>query len=296
MSTPEYSASAKSRFDITNLTTDPFVVATWSVAMISWVIAFIGSIVANIEGSFPRFTWWGLVFQLLMLVFLPAVYCFDVVEWYRLFLTCGYSIAFIYTTNSATNLVWSGGSATGAASAGVILLSMVNLIWVFYYGSDNASPINQWIDSFSLRGPKRSSVSPFHSSRPISPDKYSSSENDEFKHSSWNNQRYMSSTALNGLENVSQGDTLETTPFNSPDHDGLGTNITAGGTNITIDEFPYTARALYNYQKSPDDENEISFEKDEILKVNDIHSRWWQAKRANGEIGICPSNYVELIE
>jgi SHO1 osmosensor len=227
-------------------------------------------------------------------------YCFDVVDQYRVFLTAALAIAVVYTTNSATNLVWADGSSMAAASAGVVLLSMINLIWIFYFGGDNSSPINQWVDSFSLKGP-RNSKNPFHSSsfqRSHSSAMPNNGDN-EFRHSNWSSQRYVSSTGLNGLENVSERDNTGTPIYDIPESN-IGTQISVGtaasGTNLVIDDFPYTAKALYSYEASSDDENEISFEKGEILKVNDIHSRWWQAKRSNGEIGICPSNYVELIE
>ncbi|KAH3666685.1 hypothetical protein WICMUC_005502 [Wickerhamomyces mucosus] len=294
-----------SSFAISNIISDPFAISMLSVALISWIIIFAGSIASSLDGSFPKFTWWGIVYELVLLIFLFLFYLLDIVESYKTFLTAGFSIAFIYTTNSATNLVYSDGSKKAAASAGAILLSMVNLIWVFYFGGDSSSPTNQWIDSFSLRGPRPSSRDSYISERKINENRISSFNNNpntfNTERPSVTNSKYVSSTRLNGLENFSERENISSpTQFNTHDE---GTNIsqqTANteylNSNLVIDDFPYTARALYSYESNPDDENEISFEKDEILKVNDIHSRWWQAKRSNGQIGICPSNYVELIE
>lgn len=303
--------TSRSTFQFSNISTDPFAISTLSIAILSLVIAFAGSIAAavkassNSNDSFPRFTWWGLVFQLLILIALFLFYTFDLIDQYKVFLTAAIGVAFVYTTNSATSLVYSDGSGKAAASAGVILLSMVNLIWIFYYGGDNSSPVNQWVDSFSLRGP-RSSNNPFahHNQLQGNYNSYVNSNNnvDDYRGSTVSNQKYVSSTRLNGLENLSERNTASnnnTPMFEAPiPEQEINTNMSNEqiDTNLMIDDFPYTARALYSYESSPEDENEISFEKGEILKVNDIHSRWWQAKRSNGEIGICPSNYVELIE
>lgn len=61
---------------------------------------------------------------------------------------------------------------------------------------------------------------------------------------------------------------------------------------------------------SPDDPNEISFTKGEILDIVDRQGKWWQAKKADGHVGsesllysyslclsdtVAPSNYLQII-
>ncbi|KAI7864496.1 hypothetical protein BDF14DRAFT_1833860 [Spinellus fusiger] len=55
------------------------------------------------------------------------------------------------------------------------------------------------------------------------------------------------------------------------------------------------SKALHNYTSSPEDPNELSFEKGESLEIIDRSGNWWRARKTDGIEGIVPSNYVRTL-
>ncbi|GAV47164.1 hypothetical protein ZYGR_0E01800 [Zygosaccharomyces rouxii] len=191
-------------FSLNNLFSDPFALSSISITLLSWCIAIAGCIAtASDTDNFPRFTWWGIAYQFLILFMVIIFYCYDMVDYYKNFIAGATAVSFVYNTNSATILVYGDGSRKAAASAGVILLSIVNLIWIFYYGSDNASPTSRWIDSFSLRGirPSATQDASMRARRRNRNNLRSQRFTGDNFYPEHQPQNYMSSMALTGFEN-----------------------------------------------------------------------------------------------
>ncbi|KAG8933891.1 Transmembrane osmosensor [Tulasnella sp. 417] len=85
-------------------------------------------------------------------------------------------------------------------------------------------------------------------------------------------------------------DSARNTRVDDPDSSGQG--LTSGVEPVG---YAYRARALYAYNASPDDPNEISFAKGETLEIVDNSGKWWQARKQDGTTGIAPSNYLQII-
>ncbi|KAI9883481.1 MAG: riboflavin kinase [Watsoniomyces obsoletus] len=321
------------RMSLGNLFGDPFALATISVAILAWIIAFVGGLFAHLRSNsnnpFPNYVWWTTVFMLFSIIGVIIVVLGGLHNYHMAIV--GYMAAGLVLTSSAVQaFVYSSDSAREAAAAGHILLSMICIVWIFYFGSTPDAATRSYVDSFALQ---KEHNHPRHS-RPMT-DGYGHNR-PETSVSSHQAPQLYTSAQLNGFETSSP---VSGYPGGPVGHDhrhssqarfgsgappmmtqsqplingnngagmmssGAPTGLTSGPSGVghqdagevsAPTEYPYRAKAIYSYDANPEDANEISFSKHEILEVSDVSGRWWQAKKETGETGIAPSNYLILL-
>jgi SHO1 osmosensor len=63
-----YGSTPRASFSVGRIIGDPFALATISIGILAWLIAFVSSIISALRGNFPNFAWWTLVFMFFCIV------------------------------------------------------------------------------------------------------------------------------------------------------------------------------------------------------------------------------------
>ncbi|KAF8463828.1 putative high osmolarity signaling protein Sho1 [Kalaharituber pfeilii] len=278
------------RFDFGNIAGDPFALATISVSVLAWLIATVGSAIAEIQGKVNGFIWWTIAYQFCCVAGVTLVVGYGSHQRYSLAVVGYLAAGLVNTSLAADHLVASSQPAREAAAAGFILFAMVEIIWIGYFGQNTST--NNYGDMYAMAKDQKHGerYGPYGSNRP------------ETSTSSHNTPQMYTSAQLGGNFETSitrPGENSKylsgTTPPASTPTPGVSAAAGADQEIAQPTEYPYRAQAMYSYEANPEDANEISFQKHEILDVWDVSGRWWQARKANGETGIAPSNYLVLL-
>ncbi|KAH7376976.1 osmosensor protein [Plectosphaerella cucumerina] len=282
-----------------NVLGDPFALATLSIAGAAWFLTFIASIAAKVQGPvgpvsrenvFPSLAWWAIILNLLIIGGVFVIVASDTIQTYHVAATAYQAVSLAILSIVIHTTVFVPSAAWQAAAAGFILMAIVMCVWIVYFGAAPSAGPRAYVDSFALQ---KESAGARHTmnyggGRP------------ETSTSVQPPQMY-TSAQLNGFENPSPGLSQVQQARNSagpPTLNPAPTMAKPPGQDQEVvppTEYPYRAKAIYSYEANPEDHNEISFSKHEILEVSDVSGRWWQARKENGDTGIAPSNYLILL-
>jgi len=313
-----------SGYDFTPLVTHYLFLFTSILAVAGWFIAFIGQAAATAKfgNGAVNVLWFAIFLQLFLILGVLHTIATDSIAMHRFQVSVFGAIAIVFAVLGVNMGIFSQSGALNAMGAGWLVLAVVDILWVLYFTSEEDSLM---LHVFNLAGtggltpPSRKSArrhtrnySSEHGNGGygfgggISSGNYGATDGSSLGRAPAGPD--MGSAGGMGSLGVSRSNpNLGAQQSGAPDAAPLmpvssgpqnNSNPETGAVEIETsggESYLARAKALYAYQASPDDPNEISFSKGEILDILDKSGKWWQARKSDGNTGIAPSNYLHLI-
>ncbi|ORY82420.1 hypothetical protein BCR35DRAFT_303843 [Leucosporidium creatinivorum] len=284
--------------NVRSIFTHPGFLVTMVVAVAGWFAAFIGQCVLEAKykaqgssGSAVGVQWFGIFLQLIMIIAVCVTLAGDSVGRNRFQVSIFLAITVVFAVLGVNTGIFSDTTYQLAIGAGWLLLAIVDILWLLYFTSEEDAIAFRIFNTGSRGGFSQGVVN-------------GRGQGNGNRASMAHGGAAVSYSGANsysgGKGGLGQGPAGMSVGDLSQGHHDDGRTPTIGGTSL-IDgqgsaepEYLMKARALYSYSASPDDPNEISFAKGEILDIVDNSGKWWQARKADGTRGIIPSNYMVL--
>jgi SHO1 osmosensor len=221
--------------------------------------------------------------------------------------------------------IYAAPSYVKAIGAGWFLLTFANIVWLLYFTSEPDSMVLRILD-IGASSSHGGNGTPSRRTQRVAASNNGSINNNSSNYQSQSQQSYSNGIVNgngNGNGNGGLGSTAGTKSVGSLNKQNSAHDLHLNDDNVQHDDFDASnseynlkARALYacasffifivfnlhlrlmidnlrftnSDNASPDDPNEISFVKGEILSIVDNSGKWWQAKKEDGTKGIIPSN------
>lgn len=286
--------------DVRPVFSHPLFLLTFLFAVVGWLTAFIGQSVLEAKwhaqggaGSAVGVGWFGIFLQLGVIMGAFWTLATDSVGVHRFQLSIFLAIAVVFAVLGVNSGIFFATSFQRAIGAGWLLLSLVDIIWLFYFTSDEES---SFLSVFNSAGSSFSRTP--SSTRRTTRATGGVSSNSRANNSNDNNAVGNGSAGYSGSYagvGKTGGSLAGGSVADLSGHQDERSGSPAVEGDSQVQEYNLKARALYSYSASPDDPNEISFAKGEILDIVDNSGKWWQARKSDGSKGIIPSNYVVAV-
>ncbi|KDE05572.1 hypothetical protein MVLG_04067 [Microbotryum lychnidis-dioicae p1A1 Lamole] len=311
---------------IRGLLGQPLFLCTLFISIAAFFSAFVGQVILekkyqaqNGQGSACGVAWFGVFLELAIIVSIFVTLASDSVERNRGQLSTFLAIAIVFGVFGTNLGIFTATSFQRAIGAGWILLTMINIVWLLYFSAEEGSVFLRIFDSTSRTLNSRGS-NPAHRSNSIAQRSVGGNTSSHQTPATVNGGGasfvYGGNSPIGNMSNANlshHGQAEEggaggsrigggSLSVNGPGMHSAATP-SLGGAPSLLDgqsvDFAQKARALYSYTASPDDPNELSFTKGEILDITDTSGKWWQARKVDGQgpklVGIVPSNYLALV-
>lgn len=311
---------ARNGFDVGAIASSPALLASFALAIPGWFTAFIGQIIVESKfegsGSAAGIAWFNIFLELFLIAAALWVLATGSLGAHRFQIAVLLAVATVFAILATDGSIYAqfinSPSASRAMGAGWLLLSIVNLFWLLFFTASEDTYFYHLVgSSFTTNrggspnglGARRSMIG-----RPQSNRSYGS------EHAHMNGS---AAPVVGATMNGNGGGPIYAPPMDakrssggsvhSSTHQHTGVLGGGGGAPPPMSSMPASppnmsadvqaqAKAMYGYKRNEDDPNEISFDKNEILQIIDRSGKWWQVRRANGDQGIAPSNYLQLVE
>ncbi|KJA20151.1 hypothetical protein HYPSUDRAFT_43508 [Hypholoma sublateritium FD-334 SS-4] len=298
-----------------------FITVTFALAMVGWLISLIAQAVvaATIDNDLVRILWFGFLVQTFVNFRVFGVLVGLVTGYeYGMQISILGSLATGFAVLGVDRNIYSGASAQQATGAGWLIVAIVDLLWIVYFTSPQDSPLVQFVhsprgplpprnrvtkigrstDAFAM-GARPGSEAPGGSVRPSEGPFAPLDQRPVTASGHWSEtggRRTLGS--IPGSE-PREGSEAPGSPAAAnvevPGNEKLAQGAPKAPSTLPDREAKGRAKALFDYDGSTKDPNELAFKKGDILLIFDTSSKWWEAKTKNGRNGIAPSNYLEML-